>query len=342
MSYRKYYNDMKMRKEEKNHIWNLLKWLLLCVLLFAVVIQFWEPFLDGLREMHKISFCKKTGVVGASAAYMLLEGMVIHQMTKSEQNEITMRSSVACAYYCSFFRLLTFGSGSGVAEVYFLSKHGMEAADATGLSFIQYLMQKITIILYGGLSCFLFFHRVEAYIGDYKKYIVLAVVMKVISLIIMLTIVLSQGCFKIVFGFLNWLGGKKQSWKEWIETIKEQLVMLKNGIKQLLQNKGKLVRVMVLNFGKYSCWFLIPFILYGDCTELSLVMSMILMAMATILAGIVPVPSGYGALEFVSILLFQPILGNSRAVSLVLLYRIAATIIPFLVGGLIAWFRRKR
>ena len=60
------------------------------------------------------------------------------------------------------------------------------------------------------------------------------------------------------------------------------------------------------------------------------------------MASVIPVPGGYGALEFMQMLLFEPMLGKGRTVSMVILYRVVTTIIPAIIGGLVvAQYKRK-
>ena len=91
----------------------------------------------------------------------LAEGGVIAALARSYTDAVSFGSGVACALYCSFFRLITFGSGSGIAEVYYLNRKGMKGAEATGMSLVQYLIQKITLCLMGALSFFLLFYLCE-------------------------------------------------------------------------------------------------------------------------------------------------------------------------------------
>lgn len=67
-----------------------------------------------------------------------------------------------------------------------------------------------------------------------------------------------------------------------------------------------------------------------------------LMAVATVMASVIPVPGGYGALEFMQLLLFGSVLGRARAVSMVILYRVVTTILPAFIGGGVAAFYKRR
>ena len=67
-----------------------------------------------------------------------------------------------------------------------------------------------------------------------------------------------------------------------------------------------------------------------------------LMAVATVMASVIPAPGGYGALEFMQLVLFGPMLGRSRTVSMMILYRVVTTILPAFIGGGAAALCKRR
>ncbi len=311
-----------------------LKKVIVCLLLIILAVVFRKDIAEGIQEIKKVSFPKIAGILGVSIGYMLIEGYIIYQMAKGYFLNITIYAGIECAYYCGFIRLISFGSGAGIGEIYYLSKLGMQSAHATGMSMIQYLLQKIAIGIMGGLSFILCFQFVDSFIGKYKVYLLLAFIITVLIGSAILILAFSKELAEIIFRFLDW-AGKYDRWTEQTKKAKEQITMLQSGTKELVQNKGRLIKVLLLNFCKYLCWFLIPYILYGDSTELSLGLSIILMALAIMMAGVIPTPSGYGALDFCLLILFQSIIGTARVVSMAILYRIATTIIPALIGGIL-------
>ena len=61
-----------------------------------------------------------------------------------------------------------------------------------------------------------------------------------------------------------------------------------------------------------------------------------LLALATMLAGVIPTPSGYGSMDAMIVLLFHPLLERAKLVSLVIVYRVVVSLFPFLVGAAVA------
>lgn len=60
------------------------------------------------------------------------------------------------------------------------------------------------------------------------------------------------------------------------------------------------------------------------------------MAVAYMLSGVIPSPSGVGSPEFVFLLLLGRFISPETALSAILVFRFATWILPFAVGGIIA------
>lgn len=327
---------MKVKKSEK--IW--MKGILIIVLGCAVIYQFKDLILEGIQEMQKISSGKVIVIIFLSLMYMGLEGCIIMQMAGSYKSTLSLRKCIECAYYCAFLRLATFGSGAGVGEIYYLNKAGIKIAKATSVSLIQYMIQKISIAIYSGFSFLLFYPVVNSYMGSYTKYLLPAVC---ITIVIAIAIILISVPSKISDGLIKIMekaAFRCVRWQEKIEKAKEQVEILQESARELLHEKKKLLIVFLLNFLKYTCWYMIPFVLYPS--DITLGKSILFTSLTTMLAGVIPVPGGLGALEAVFLILFSPIVSKDRAVSIALLYRFVTTMIPFAFGGIAAWKNHKR
>ncbi len=324
--------NMKRKSEKKIWIKKALIGIFICVVLY----QFRDLIWEGLQEIQKI-FLGRIAAACLSLAYMGIEGAVILKMAGQYKNRLSLKKCVGCAYYCAFLRLATLGSGTGIGEIYYLSKVGMNPAQATGMSLIQYMMQKISIALYGGICFLVFYPVIDSYIGAYHKYLLLAVFITaaVITGIILITV--PSKCSAFVMVQLDKIGRHDSKWQERINKAKEQVELLQKAATGLLREKKRLCKVFFLDFFKYTCWYLIPFVLYGSDTELTFGRSLIFTALANMLAGVIPAPSGLGALETVFIILFSPVLRRERAISLALVYRFVTTMVPFIVGSIVAW-----
>mgnify|MGYP006949003448 FL=1 len=59
------------------------------------------------------------------------------------------------------------------------------------------------------------------------------------------------------------------------------------------------------------------------------------MAIAYMLAGVIPAPSGIGSLEFVFLLFFNCFAGEMYTVPAILVFRFTTWLVPFIIGGII-------
>lgn len=326
------------KKKEHTWIWRLIIGVVICVVLY----QFKDVILDGLREMKEISLPKIIIIIGLSLAFIGIEGSIIFFMVRQQKHELSLKEGIKCAYYCAFVRLATLGGGAGVGEIYYLSRQGVNPGKATGISLIQYMMQKITVALYGGVSFLLFYSVINTYLRPYNKYIVIAVIITLLVVAGIIFITVPSKCSAFIIKNLDKIGSGRGKWQERIQKLKEQIQCLQDAATSLFQEKKTLGIVFFLNFAKYTCWYMIPFVLYGSDTNLTLCKSLIFTALVTMLTGVIPAPSGLGALETVFIILFSPIIEKSRGVSLALVYRLCTTLVPFIIGSVVAWQFNKK
>lgn len=327
-----------MKETGKKH-WK--KNVVFLLLLSGVIWGFREQVAEGFREIELIAASKKAGIFAVSVGYMTAEGRIIYELAKAFDADISWKKGIACGYYCFFFRTVTVGSGGGAAEIFYLNRSGMEPACAANVSVLQYLCQRITLTLLGCVGAVLFYQDIGVYVVSYKRYIVYVIGITVFITIAILLLLLSSKTEQALLGISRWAGKKNTEWREWLDQFRMQFISGQEGVKLFLRDRKKLMEAGLLNIVKYCCWFSVPYILYGETAGLSLQISIMLMAIATILAMVIPVPGGYGALEFMQILLFEPILGRSKAISLVILYRTATTLFPAFVGGALAIFNRQ-
>ena len=125
---------------------------------------------DILNELSRTS-AEKIGelVIILSAGYFVLEGLVIKILAVKYDPEFSLAQGTSCAYYCCFYKMITFGSGGGIAEIYYLNKRGVPAAKATGMDLVQYMLQRMSIVVYGLLCVLVFFKDVKEPLEGYKS-----------------------------------------------------------------------------------------------------------------------------------------------------------------------------
>ena len=300
------------------------------ILLFIITRKSWG---DILNELSRTSAEKIGVVIVLSAGYFVLEGLVIKILAVKYDPEFSLAQGTSCAYYCCFYKMITFGSGGGIAEIYYLNKRGVPAAKATGMDLVQYMLQRMSIVVYGLLCVLVFFKDVKEPLEGYKVYLLTGSLM----VIAVVGVLIAAGTSKTVSGKLfQWaerILGNKKEWRDKLERLREQAVILQAESRELLHEKKKLMVILGVNLVKLTFWYAVPMAALYSEPGLTWQAVLALTALAFMLAGVIPAPAGLGTVEVVFLLLFTRITSRPKAVSAMLLLRFATNGIPFVVGG---------
>ncbi|WP_455617593.1 lysylphosphatidylglycerol synthase transmembrane domain-containing protein [Eisenbergiella sp.] len=313
------------------------KWLLVLALISVVCLANRRSLPEILREVGRTP----PMIIGAacllSAGYFLAEGAVIRYMAKRCQPGFTLREGVSCALYCAFYRVATLGSGSGVAEIYYLNTRGIEAGTAAGMSLVQYILHKTAVAVYGIAGFIILCSQGDAVVRSYRLQMVLGCILTVL---ITAVLIMAAAGKKITARFFRLLDkklkpGSKAEQKAHTFQKQAELCQHEGGI--LLHDKKELFIVCLLDAVKLSCWYVIPWLLFAGTASLSLTDTMLLTALIQTLAAVIPCPSGIGAVEYVFSLFFGTYVSGVSAVSASLVYRFATFLFPCIPGAVLAW-----
>ena len=123
------------------------------------------------------------------------------------------------------------------------------------------------------------------------------------------------------------------------------MTVLQHQTALLLQSKGRLCRVFLLEMLKLSCWFVIPYLALwgtGSLNGLSFPQAVSVSAIVTVLIDVIPTPGNIASIELIYTLLFTVVVGEVAAGSTMLLYRFATFYLPFLAGMAVTFWLRVR
>lgn len=318
-----------MRSNRKKTGINILFLTVVIIIAYFVLKDSWGSIWEELR---KTSGKVLAGVAFFSILYNCFEGMAVTKLLKSCDKTFPWYQGILCSFYSAFFRVITFGSGSGVAGMYYVSRWGIPAERSLGIFTINYTMQRITICLYFVGSFLVHFSSMSNLYQDYAGYMILGVVLAVIVAAALIVVCICEPLHR--FGFqLAKKYIRRESWLIKLKDLEENAEIVRTEATRLLKNKKLLLEVTFWNFCKLTSWYLIPAVVFRKLhsSELSLLVAVI--AMVTALAGVIPAPGGVGAVEFVFVLMFTPVVGEVLAASGMLIYRGATYILPFAIGA---------
>lgn len=87
------------------------------------------------------------------------------------KQEFSVRHGIGCAFYCALFRMVTFGSGTAVAEVFYLNKKKVLPAKASSAAVVQYTAQRIAVGVYGTAGFLFLSLKNRQLLGKYHTYL---------------------------------------------------------------------------------------------------------------------------------------------------------------------------
>lgn len=327
---------------KKKVIGNVLKWIFIAGLLIFAYIKNKDFMADSLKAVKTTPKVLLVLCLLLANLYFVAEGKIISSMTERGERKLSVIQGMSCAYMCMFYRLATLGSGNGIAQLYYYNTKGITVSSATGMALSQYTFQKITIGVMGVVSfiCLILFG--DSKLLKYTGYMIAGVV--VISAICIFLFLITVS--KKISDFIMMLGRRIVKGKS---KLYAKLDDAQNAIDSL-QSQGRIVWndkklffvVVILNILKFSCWYIIPGVLFAGEFNVNIFMCLALMAVCNMLGCVMIAPSGVGTLDFVFAIFFGSIIGSAEAVAAaILIYRLFTWIIPFLIGLIPAAFLRK-
>ena len=145
----------------------LAKLIFVAILLLIIWYTFKDSAGDIVAQLQKTSFAVLVAIMAATVIYHLFEAWITYSLARRYNPKFKFREAVYCAFNCSFYRLSTLGSGSGVAAIVYLGKKGVGYSEATGLYMIQYMVHKVSVALFSGL---LFILNWKVMSVNYREY----------------------------------------------------------------------------------------------------------------------------------------------------------------------------
>lgn len=293
-----------------------------------------RPILAELKETDPLIVII---ICAASFVYEMMEGLVTTTFARRYNPRFKYIEGLKSALYCSFYRVATLGSGSGVAAVYFLNKRGIEVSCGMGMYMVEYVLHKISIAIFSGIMFIVswgFMHQ------NYRKYTTMLMGGYLLTAVIsgiLLLVCCWKWFHKIAIRLLKKVDEIfKGKWSRSIDTLAEQAVVMEEATSFLLKDWKLVINIILKNMIKLACWYGIPYIMLRQYGSIGIMESMAITSIAVVLAAVLPAPAGIGSTEVVLTALLAVIFSDGEAGSVTLLYRFATFVFPFLAGAVVA------
>jgi uncharacterized membrane protein YbhN (UPF0104 family) len=323
---------------KKKQYWKLF---FIIFLLISSYVAFGDSIIPIYKELKRVSFKIIIMISLLSCAYQIMEGLNIYHFAKKYQSDFKRRQGITAAFYSSFYRIATFGTGSGVASMYYMSSKNIPIAKGMAMTTILYVMHKLTIALYCCICLSVKWKFMGQIYESYVGYFILGCVLTVLISTVLILICISKKFHELLFSIYNRID-KKGKYGEKAKSYQMDFEILRAETKYLLKRKKDIMIIIVRNVMKLSFWYITPYILLKGRVKVSPINCCAVTSLMTAIAGVFPSPAGIGSTEVLYTLLFGKLAGTLQAASTMLLYRFATFIVPFLIGAVIATFYKKR
>ena len=317
-----------------------IKWPLLIALFLFASVYYWDVLENILDEIKKLPFSVLLISLALGTGFFVFEGKIIQSLANKYVSSFSYRQGLECAYYCAFYRFTTLGTGTGISEVYYLSKSGVPASKATGVGLVQYAFQKITIAVYGAVSFIAFSESLSSAIRPYAKFIAIGTIITASVATFLISASTSKKLASFLILILDRIAARFVKYRTRIDEAKKSITTLHGAGSLLLKDRKRLAILLTSNVFKLTCWYLIPATVLYKQSSLSIGSLLALMAICNMLAGVIPAPSGVGPLEFTFFLLFGKVADIGLVGSSFITYRFSSWIFPFLVGFVFIGLRK--
>ena len=124
-------NQRKIRKTKKSHKKVILKWIILLVLLGMALYFYRNSLQEILEGIQALSVRQLLISCLIAMVFFLTEGYIVYYMAHPIEASYSWTKGIRVAYLCEFYRILTLGSGSGFAAIYYLQKDGSAMKGST-------------------------------------------------------------------------------------------------------------------------------------------------------------------------------------------------------------------
>jgi len=329
---------MKKKKIDKKLIARIAFFIaIICVGLYVVRESWGEIW----QQIKVTPLSVILGITVLGFIYYLFEAASITCLIKKTGEDFSYKKGLGAAFYMGFFRVVTFGSGTAAGGMYYVKQKGVPFSKSLGVFTISYLFQRIVVVCYFVTAYFLNFASVRKIFLSYEKQMIVGILVALLIATGLLLFCVSEHVHQFLFSILRKII-KKESLRLKIIEVETKAELLRESSTEILKDKKIWIKLFITNTGKLTAWYLIPCVIFGFSSLQEINMVVWITSIMYALAGVVPVPGGVGAIEFLFTLFFTPLVGNIKAVSGAIIFRVATYFIPAIWGAFVFWGLKTR
>lgn len=339
-----------MKNISKNYLLNFLAIILLTI--FALWFALKDNFDEVMNLITNISWYWFLLIMVWGLIYTVIIGCILTVLARNFKKDYTFREGIVNGFIGSFFSGITpSATGGQFAQVYIFKKQGIKASDAASLLWADFIIYQATMIAYVTV---LFILRFTHYLTNESALFIFVFIGYLInSMIIVLLGTMAKfpriyvKLSGLIVKFLHKLHIVKNE-KKTLETWTAQLSSFTVEINKLKSNHKLIVKVVLLNLVRMTCWFSLPFVIgiaiQADMHIGKLVDVIACSSFVSMSNTFFPVPGASGGTELVFTTIFQTnnIMNSLQASSTMILWRFSTYHLILIVGGLMFMLSKRK
>ncbi|MDH6365225.1 uncharacterized membrane protein YbhN (UPF0104 family) [Enterococcus sp. PF1-24] len=331
-----------MKKNSKFNL--LLNALVIAGIIFLLIYFFENSLQDIFNEIKETPLKTLIMITGLGLMYQVIEGQsisVIAAPFMKENEKFTAKDGFFMSCSIAFFRVISLGAATLVTEINFYKKKGMKISQGIGVASLHMVLYKMAVAAYAFIGLLIQGSFLANNAPKMIPFIIIGLIMTVGVIAILLALSSSVNLQVGLLLIANRLF-KNQKLRDLVDKGNLQIYSLRETVATVTSDKTVWVRSFFWNLLKLVFWYVVPYVvLVPDYPQLDFLQIFSFISFSVILAGVIPAPAGVGSLEFVYLLLFQPLVGTVDALSSVLLYRFASYVLPVIIGFIYFLFDRR-
>ncbi len=317
-----------MEKEKKKKPYYLI---VVGIALIIMYFVFKDSLEDILVEIKNIELNTIFKLMILGFIPFLIEPIIIKMLLKDEK-DLTYRKALSSTFNAWFYRGVTFGTGTQIAQVAFLKGNNISVGKSMSALTFMYLFQKIAVVIMGLLGFFINKAFIKEVYASASKYILLTILLAFLIAVFLVLLNMSKKFHELLVGLLRKIS-KKENYQEKIDKLENEFTQLREESKFIVDNKKLIALAIGLQMVKLLQWYMVPYVLIkATGKSLAFVQVVGTMAIVMMIIGVIPSTGGVGSTEFAFILLFTQLIGAVKAKSYSLIYRAVTFYYPFLLG----------
>lgn len=308
----------------------LIRYCLVFLLLLCAVLFNKDLFRQVLLEIPEIPVSILLWCCLLAVLYRVLDGICLYFAGRRSADHLTVKKGISAAFSGSFFRVATAGAGMMAAKVVSLNKNGLSYGQGTGLCLFQYILYK-AVILFMGILALLFYPDFLTALPVSEGLIFAGFLLCILIILFLLMMTFSRHFSDLLFSGASAVCRKKEKAVHTLSQLQEEVTLLQEEARSILHDKKLFCLLLFLTLLMQCLFNLIP-CMFTDSLSLPVFLIFAAMSATFLLAGAIPLPSGFGSMELLFTLFLAPFCNSSSAATAILVFRFSSTIVPFLLG----------